>query len=122
LAPARAEPTRRGSSGSVLSGDARASAAPGAAGGGSGPGGLHAERVAALKEQVRQQGVEREYVKNTLLRYLCTGPGPEREPMEAALATALQFTKDDVRRVQDSRSSLLAAQAGQSFTTRWFGL
>jgi hypothetical protein len=121
-APARAEPTRRGSSGSVLSGDAGASAALGAAGGGSGPGGHHASRVAALKEQVRQQVVEREYVKNTLLRYLCAGPGPEREPMEAALATALQFTKDDVRRVQDSRSSLLAAQAGQSFTARWFGL
>jgi hypothetical protein len=120
-APPRAGPARRDSSGSVLSSDARVLAAPNASGG-SGPGGHHASRMAALKEQVRQHTVEREYVKNTLLRYLCTGPGPEREPMEAALATALQFTKDDVRRVQDSRASLLATQAGESFTARWFGL
>ncbi|GBG27461.1 Hypothetical Protein FCC1311_036822 [Hondaea fermentalgiana] len=68
-----------------------------------------------------QAATEREYIKNIFLKYLGAREGVEKETIEAALATALRFSPDQVKWVQDQKSSVAAAQAAAGgFMGRFF--
>mmetsp|Transcript_8842 Transcript_8842/g.17496 ORF Transcript_8842/g.17496 Transcript_8842/m.17496 type:complete len:543 (-) Transcript_8842:1232-2860(-) len=76
--------------------------------------------VAEQAAAATQAATEREYIKNIFIKYLCAGEGPEKETIEAALATALRFSPDQVKMVQDQKSHAALAHAATSGFSRLF--
>lgn len=63
---------------------------------------------------------ERAYIKNILLQYMGSGAS-DKHVIEAALATALQFTPEEVALVQKRKAAAAAASSGAPFSLFSFG-